>query len=126
MRGTQTRADSIDVGTPRDAIKALRAARDTGGAIVAVSDEAILDAIPRLARLSGVFAEPAAAASVAGLFALAEQGQLSSDERVVALVTGNGLKDVASAQAAAARAHAPVPEPIPARLDAVAQALSLP
>jgi len=125
LSGTRTRADSIDVGTPRDAIKALRAARETGGSILAVSDEAILDAIPRLARLSGVFAEPAAAASVAGLFALAERGELAPDERVVALITGNGLKDVASAQDAASRAKAPVPEPIPASLDAVAKALSL-
>ena len=54
-----------------------------------------------------------------------ERGELAPDERVVALITGNGLKDVASAQDAASRAKAPVPEPIPPSLDAVAQALSL-
>ena len=123
MATTDTRADSIDVGTPRDALKALRAARQTGGELISVTDEAILDVIPRLARLTGVFAEPAAAAAVAGLYSLADRGELSSDERVVALITGNGLKDVASARLAAARAKAPVPDPIPADLAAVAAAL---
>lgn len=125
MEITDTQADSIDVGTPRDPLKALRAVRDTGGQLIAVSDERILDTIPRLARLTGVFAEPAAAAAVAGLFALAERGELSADERVVALVTGNGLKDVASARLAAQRAKAPVPDPVPPELDAVAAALNL-
>ena len=100
-----TLADSISVAQPRDAIKALRAVRDTGGEFVTVSDEEILAAMRLLGQTMGVFAEPAGAASVAGLVRMAHQGRLRGMERVVALVTGNGLKDVASALKA-------VPEPV--------------
>jgi len=62
-----TLADSICVSVPRDQVKALRAVRETGGLFVSVSDEAILDAMSLLARRAGIFAEPAAAASLAGL-----------------------------------------------------------
>ena len=89
-------ADSIVAGLPRDRIKALRAVRDTGGAYVRVEDEAILAAIPALARGCGVLAEPAAAASYAGLIKAVERGLVSADDRVVVLSTGSGLKDVAS------------------------------
>ncbi|MCA9556358.1 MAG: threonine synthase, partial [Myxococcales bacterium] len=61
----RTCADSINVGMPRNPLKALRAVRDSGGAFVNVSDEAILDFIPRTARGSGVFGEPAAVTAVA-------------------------------------------------------------
>jgi len=93
-------ADSIVAGLPRDRIKALRAVRETGGAFVRVSDEEILTAIPALAQGCGVFAEPAAAAAYAGLVEAVEQGLVASDERVVVLATGSGLKDVASAMRA--------------------------
>ena len=63
----QTLADSIVAELPRDRAKALRAVRESGGAFVTVSDAAITAAIPRFAQLSGVFAEPAAAAAFAGL-----------------------------------------------------------
>jgi threonine synthase len=89
-------ADSIVAGLPRDRIKALRAVRETGGAYVRVEDEAILAAIPALARGCGVFAEPAAAASYAGLVEAVEQGLVNANDRVVVLSTGSGLKDVAS------------------------------
>jgi len=95
-----TVADSISAGLPRDRIKAMAAVRETGGAFVQVSDEEILQAIPALGRGCGVFAEPAGAASYAGLLKALEQGLLQRDERVVVLVTGNGLKDVASARKA--------------------------
>jgi len=88
-----TVADSISAGLPRDRVKAGAAVAQTGGAWVRVPDEAILAAIPRLARGSGVFAEPAAAASLAGLIQAREQGLVGADENVVLLVTGNGLKD---------------------------------
>jgi threonine synthase len=94
----QTVADSISAGIPRDRVKALRAVRETNGAVVAVSDEAILSAIPQLARLTGVFAEPAAAASFAGAQRTVESGLIHADEKVVLLITGNGLKDVKRAQ----------------------------
>jgi threonine synthase len=112
-------ADSIVAGLPRDRIKALRAARETGGAYVRVEDEAILDAIPALARGCGVFAEPAAAAAYAGLVEAIEQGYVDSDEEVVVLVTGSGLKDVASAMKSAGR-RPPVVRP---SLDEVRRAL---
>jgi threonine synthase len=93
-----TIADSISAGLPADRIKALAAVRQTGGAYVKVTDEEILAAIPVLARGSGVFAEPAGAASYAGLVKAVEQGLVDIDERIVVLSTGNGLKDIASAR----------------------------
>jgi threonine synthase len=93
-----TLADSISAGLPRDRSKALRAVRETGGAFVAVPDEAILASIPKLAQLTGVFAEPAAAAAVAGCRRAVELGYIKPDERVLLLLTGSGLKDVRRAQ----------------------------
>jgi threonine synthase len=95
-----TIADSISAGLPLDRIKALAAVRETGGAYVKVTDEEILAAIPALARSAGVFAEPAGAAAYAGLIRAVAAGQASPDERIVVLVTGNGLKDIASARKA--------------------------
>jgi threonine synthase len=93
-----TIADSISAGLPSDRIKALAAVRETGGAYVKVTDDEILKAIPVLAQGSGVFAEPAGAASYAGLVRAVEQRLVRPNERIVVLVTGNGLKDVASAR----------------------------
>jgi threonine synthase len=92
-----TLADSICVGQPRDHIKALRAARESGGKLLAVEDEEILAAMRRLAREAGVFAEPAGAAAFAGLLRLREAGELGPRDRVAVVVTGNGLKDVPTA-----------------------------
>lgn len=92
-----TLADSIAVGQPRDRVKALRAVRETGGRYVGVSDEEILEAMRLLGREAAVFAEPAGAAGFAGLRKLTLQGQIDAEERIVVLVTGNGLKDVQSA-----------------------------
>jgi len=103
-----TLADSISVGIPRDRIKALRAVRQTGGEFVTVSDEEILAAMRALARGMGVFAEPAGATAYAGLVRLAHQGRIRPDERIVVLVTGNGLKDVDSAMQATATAPIPL------------------
>ena len=93
-----TIADSISAGLPRDRAKALRAARETGGGFVTVPDSAILAAIPKLAQLCGVFAEPAAAAALAGVQAALRQGVIEAEEEVVIVCTGNGLKDIASAR----------------------------
>lgn len=97
-RPADTVADSISAGLPRDRAKALRAVRETGGAFLAVEDAAIVQAIPRLARATGVFAEPAAAAVYAGLESAVQSRLLGEDDEVVLLVTGNGLKDVRRAQ----------------------------
>lgn len=115
-----TLADSISVDWPRDARKALRAVRDSGGAFVEVSDEAILEAMKLLARTTGVFAEPAASAATAGLLAAAEQRLIAPHERVVVLSTGNGLKDIASARKAAGE-----PQRVAANIDAVARILEV-
>ena len=93
----KTVADSISAGLPRDRIKALAAATETGGAYLTVTDDEILAAIPALARGSGVFAEPAGAAAYAGLLKAIEQGLVDPNERIVVINTGNGLKDVAGA-----------------------------
>jgi len=92
-------ADSIVAGLPRDRIKALRAVRETGGAYLSVTDEEILNAIPCLAQGCGVFAEPAAAAAYAGLTKAVREDLVTSDERIVVLSTGTGLKDIGSVMA---------------------------
>jgi threonine synthase len=89
-----TRADSINVDAPRDAIKALRAVRASGGAYIKVDDEEILQAIPALAQLSGVFAEPAGAAAYAGMLQAFQASLIDQDETIVVINTGSGLKDV--------------------------------
>jgi threonine synthase len=99
-----TVADSISAGLPRDRVKAMNAVKETGGAFITVSDDEILAAIPALARASGVFAEPAASATYAGTLKAARQGVFGKDERVVLLITGNGLKDIASARKTVAQA----------------------
>ncbi len=96
----QTIADSISAGLPRDRAKALQAVRQTGGAFVAVSDDEIVRAIPQLARLTGVFAEPAAAAVFAGAQRAVQSMMIDIHESVLLLATGNGLKDVRRAQQA--------------------------
>lgn len=107
-----TLADSISVTVPRAGAQAVRGIRDSGGEAVTVTDRQILDAIPLLARSCGVFAEPAGATPLAGLLELARQGRLAADERVALLVTGNGLKDVASAMKAVdARPTEMAPDP---------------
>ncbi len=90
-----TVADSISAGLPRDRNKALRAVRETGGAFVRVEDEAILAAIPAIARGCGVLVEPAAAAAYAGLLRAVERGIVRPEENILLLLTGSGLKDVA-------------------------------
>ena len=96
----QTVADSISAGLPRDRIKALAAVNETGGVFICVEDNDILEAIPELARSTGVFAEPAGAAAYAGLVKAVDEQLVSGDERIVVLNTGNGLKDIASAMQA--------------------------
>lgn len=107
-------ADSLTVAAPRNAVMALADVRASGGCGVLVSEERILDAIPRLAAATGVFAEPAGAVALAGLEQALAEGLVSREERVVLLVTGTGLKDV---PAAARRVR--VPEPVAPEIGAV-------
>ncbi len=92
-----TIADSISAGLPRDRNKALAAVRETGGAYLRVADQEILDAIPVIARNTGVFSEPAAATAYAGLVKAVEKGLVDPEERIVVLLTGSGLKDINNA-----------------------------
>jgi threonine synthase len=114
-----TVADSISAGLPRDRIKALRAVTETAGAFLTVSDEEILQAIPALARGTGVFPEPAGAAPLAGLKKALKIGLVQPDQRIVLLVTGSGLKDIQSALRATPR-----PKRIEPQIEAVKNALT--
>jgi threonine synthase len=89
----ETVATAIRIGDPASAHLAVRARDDSGGRIDAVSDQEILDAQRDLARLEGVFCEPASAASVAGVRKLAAQGAIDPGATIVCVLTGNGLKD---------------------------------
>jgi len=97
MVNAVTVADSISADIPLDGVRAVRAVRETGGAYLTVSDDEILAAIPEIARGEAIFAEPAASTAYAGLKKAVAQGLVKSDERVVVMLTGNGLKDIASA-----------------------------
>ena len=92
-----TLADSIAVGVPRNAHKALAAIRESNGLTVNVSDQEIMAAQGLLGRTCGVFGEPAGVTGTAGVKKLCEQGLLGREDTVVSVVTGNGLKDVANA-----------------------------
>jgi threonine synthase len=89
----ETIATAIRIGNPATWQPALVAARDSGGAFRAVSDDRILEAYRAIASLEGVFCEPASAASVAGLRAAVGAGSIDPDQRCVCVLTGNGLKD---------------------------------
>jgi threonine synthase len=104
----KTIADSISVDLPRDGVRAVRAAGETGGMYVTVSDEEILKAIAELGRV-GVFAEPAGATAFAGLTAAKAHGWLEPESPVMVLNTGSGLKDVRAAMQAVT--PAPIIEP---------------
>jgi len=110
---SDTLADSISVNLPRDGLRALRAVRETNGAMIAVEDEAILQAIPALGS-EAVFAEPAGATAFAGLEEAVKRGLVSPDERIIVAITGNGLKDVLGAMRASG--DAPIIEPTLAAL----------
>ena len=95
-----TIADSIAVGVPRNWQKALMAIRESGGTMINVTDDEILDAVRYTGMLAGVFAEPAAAASVAGLKRAVSEGIISKHSSAMAVLTGSGLKDIRAAQKA--------------------------
>ena len=96
-----TVADSIAVSAPRNWQKALRAVSESGGAMLTVEDAEIAGAMRDAGRMAGIFAEPAAAAAIAGLRRAAAEGLVGKRARAVAIVTGNGLKNFRAARAAA-------------------------
>jgi threonine synthase len=115
----ETVASAIRIGNPASWERAVAAAGESGGDILAVPDRDILAAYARVAS-GGLFAEPASAASVAGLMALSSSGRLRPGATVVCVLTGHGLKDPQVAIDRAAR-----PRAVPADAAAVAAELGL-
>ena len=89
-----TIAKSLAIGNPADGWYALDAIRRSGGSCAAVTDDEVREGIQLLARTEGIFAETAGGVTIATLAKLAARGVVRSDERVVAMVTGHGLKTV--------------------------------
>ena len=114
----ETIATAIRIGNPVRAEEALAAMRSSGGTIAAVTDEEILSAYRLLASTEGIFCEPSSAASVAGLIKRSATGDFERGERVVCVLTGNGLKDPDTAIT-----QGPAPVRLPAETAAVEEAL---
>jgi threonine synthase len=87
-----TIAKSLAIGNPADGPYALELARSTGGSVESVTDEEIVAGIRLLAETTGVFTETAGGVTIAVLRKLAERGDIGANERVVAVITGEGLK----------------------------------
>jgi threonine synthase len=89
----QTVATAIRIGNPASGAKALKARDESGGVIEAVTDEEILAAYRDVARLEGIFCEPASAAGIAGVRRMAAEGRIDPGATIVCVLTGHGLKD---------------------------------
>ncbi len=89
----ETIATAIRIGNPASWDKAVAAAEQSNGKIGEVTDDEILEAYTLLAETEGIFAEPASCASIAGLKKQIESGEVKRGSVVVAVLTGNGLKD---------------------------------
>ena len=113
-----TVADSISVDRPRDGLAAVKAVIQSGGETVTIPDKEILAAIPEIARATGVFAEPAAAAPWAAVKQLVRDQKVAPDELLVCVVSGSGLKDIDNARTAVGEPLAVDPS-----IDAVRDAL---
>jgi threonine synthase len=97
IKDPETVATAIRIGKPASWDLAIAARDESGGWIRAVTDEQILSAQARLAAEVGVFVEPASAAPIAGLLAAAAAGEVPRGATITCTVTGNGLKDTATA-----------------------------
>ncbi len=113
-----TIADSINVPVPRNWRKAVNALKEADGVVVCVDDEQILDAM-RTGGRHGVYAEPAAAAALAGVKVAIDDKTIAAGDRVLAIVTGSGLKDTRAAIRAGGE-----PIRIEPNLDTLASALT--
>jgi threonine synthase len=116
----ETVATAIRIGAPVSWKKALNAIRDSGGTAETVTDDEILSAQKLLARVEGLFVEPASASSIAGLIKLVDNGTISKDERVVCVTTGHGLKDPDTAVKVSEK-----PVEVDADISAIEEALGL-
>jgi threonine synthase len=106
-----TIATAIRIGNPVGWATAIAARDESGGRIEAATDDEILAAYRMLAEEEGIFCEPSSAASVAGIARLASAGEIPPDSLVVAVLTGTGLKDPATAETLAGRAGVITAEP---------------
>lgn len=93
VENPETIATAIRIGNPASWKLALNALEESNGTILAATDEEILEAYQLLASTEGIFAEPASCASIAGIKKHVENGMLQKGSTVVAILTGNGLKD---------------------------------
>lgn len=109
VRQPSTIAKSLSIGNPTDGDRVLQSVRRTGGAVGQVSDAEILEAIALLARTEGIFAETAGGVTVGVLSKLAASGIVGRDERVVAIISGNGLKTIETVAPTLPRAEAVKP-----------------
>jgi len=116
----ETVATAIRIGAPVSWKKAVNAIRESHGTAETVTDEEILDAQKMLARIEGIFVEPASASSIAGLKKLVKNGVIDRDERVVCIATGHGLKDPDTAIKQCEK-----PAEVDAEISAIEQALGL-
>ena len=112
-------ADSLVVNAPRNAEMALRSLKKSNGYALTVSDEEIINAIAEVSSLTGIFVEPAASTAWAGIKKARETGRISSEQSAVILLTGTGLKDIASAEKATR-----LPAPVEPTLEAIISRLS--
>jgi threonine synthase len=94
----ETIAKSLAIGNPADGVYALELARGTEGSIDSVSDDEIRDGIRLLAETTGIFTETAGGVTTAVLAKLAQRGDIDPSERVVAYITGEGLKTLDAAR----------------------------
>jgi threonine synthase len=93
VKNPNTVATAIRIGNPANWLKTLNAIKSSKGTSIAVPDNEIVAAQKIIARLEGLFVEPAAAASIAGLIRLLGKGEIDGNERIVCIATGHGLKD---------------------------------
>jgi threonine synthase len=120
VENPETIATAIRIGAPVSWKKAVNAIKESHGTAETVSDEEILDAQLTLARIEGIFVEPASASSIAGLKKLVKNGVIDRDERVVCITTGHGLKDPDTAIKQCEK-----PVEVDAEISAIEQALGL-
>ncbi len=120
IENPETIATAIRIGAPVSWKKAVNAIRESHGTAETVTDEEILEAQMMLARVEGIFVEPASASSIAGLMKLVKNGVIQKDERIVCVTTGHGLKDPDTAIKQSER-----PIEIDAEMSTIEQALGL-
>ncbi len=116
----ETVATAIRIGNPASWQGALTARDRSGGIIDSVTDEEILDAFEKVAKLEGYFCEPASAASIAGILKLSQKSFFKKGDVIVCTLTGHGLKDPENAIKVS-----PSPKVIEANIEELKKAISL-